>query len=216
MEHAHMTQRNVLFAAAVCLAAVLAGPVTLQGAKPVANEVRLNVSFRDLASDGVKSDASTPYQDGSDNVRAVLVGNDWGNFVFDTNDDAAVDGGRRLVLNFPSGPISVDVFIGTIGVTGNASTDGNVRTLVETSGPLPRRLNMSWVAGNLLYSLRWNGINGASTSSFKCVASPSGTCVQWTASGGDAGLYSIPTKGRATETYVGTFSMPFEMTLDRQ
>ena len=210
-----MTNRNVLVVAAVCLAAVLTGPVALQGAKPVVNEVRLNVSFRDLASDGVNSDGGS-YQDGIANVRAVLVANDWGNFVFDTNDDAAVDGGRRLVLNSPSGVISADVFIGTIGVTGNASTDGNLRTLLETSGPLPRKMNVSWVAGNLLYSLRWNGINGASISIFKCVASPSGTCIQWTASGGDAGLYSIPTKGRATETYLGTFSMPFEMTLDHQ
>jgi hypothetical protein len=75
------------------------------------------------------------YIDGVDNVRAEIVGN----FVFDTNDNARLDLGRRLVLNFrgegvvppspipPSGAYAVDVFIGTIGVTETP--------LTATSGP---------------------------------------------------------------------------------
>jgi len=146
------------------------------------------------------------------------VDNDWGNFVFDTNDDERFESGRRLVLHLPSAPnpVIADVFLGTIGPAADAQLDGDLRALTTGSPPLYRRMNISWVDGNLRYSLRWNGMNGTLNASFSCVAPTTGACTRWIASGGDASLYSIPTKGRTTETYIGTYPMPFEMTLDRQ
>lgn len=193
----------------------------VQAARPRLTELPLNMTLRDFGSDGLRSDG-TSYQDGDQNVRAVLVANDWGNFVFDTNDDTSVVESRRLTLDFHgvgpfSSPITVDAFVGTIGNTGNAVADGNLRTMTLESGPLSRRMNLSWVQGSTQYSLRWNGIAGATLVTFTCTDEDgAGVCKQWRAESSLAGLYSIPTKGRATETSHGTFAMPFEATLDRQ
>jgi len=123
----------------------------LQGAKP-SGALPLKVDFG-IASgtNGLYGDG--PYfDDGVENVRAVLV---TGNFVFDTNDNARLDLGRRLVLDFhdqlpapspiPShGPYSVDVFIGTIGVTGVPAADGDLRTMTANQ-TLYRRARIGWV-----------------------------------------------------------------------
>lgn len=206
---------------AIALAVTVGLGPSLQAARPRLTELPLTMTLRDTVSDGLRSDG-TPYQHASDNVRAVLVANDFGNFVFDTNDNAALDGLRRLTLDFHgAGPfpsaITVDTFVGTIGDSGNAALDGNLRTMTVGSGTLSRRMNLSWVVGNLQYSLRWNGVAGATLVTFTCsVDDGAGACQQWTAESNAAGLYSIPTKGKATETYLGTFAMPFAATLDRQ
>ena len=84
---------------AIALAVTVGLGPPLQAARPRLTERPLTMTLRDTVSDGLRSDG-TPYQHASDNVRAVLVANDFGNFVFDTNDNAALDGLRRLTLDF--------------------------------------------------------------------------------------------------------------------
>ena len=135
----------------------------LQGAKP-SGALPLDVDFGSETSNGLYNDLDGPYFDGVLNVRAEIVGN----FVFDTNDNARLDLGRRLVLDFhsldadavpsgipPNGPYSVDVFIGTIGVTGDAADEGDLRAMIM-GDTLYRRARIGWVAGTKSYSLRWD------------------------------------------------------------
>lgn len=125
------------------------------------------------------------------------MGNDWRNFVSDTNDNTRLDGGRRLRLDFHTQPVpnpllssfDVDAFIGTTGATGDSATDGD-----------------------------WNGPeNGHSFWNFRCDLDNGSACTQWTVTpGGTAGLYSVPTKGNAVETFYASYTMPFSMTLTKQ
>jgi hypothetical protein len=208
----------------------------LQGAKP-SGALPLNVdfgSYRSLPCTSCPGGATTTglygdglYIDGVDNVRAVLV---TGNFVFDTNDNARLDLGRRLFLDFhgqsvpspipPSGAYAVDVFIGTIGVTGVAADDGDLRAMTAEQ-TLYRRARIGWTEGTKSYSLRWdnpvNNVDGLL--SFHCdFGDP---CQQWTMTpapapapvDGQAGLYSISSGKKPTETYIGSYNMPFSAIL---
>jgi hypothetical protein len=195
----------------------------IRGAKPT-NDLRLSVQLRNDSGDGVLSDAQGLYVDGITNVRAVLLDNTAGNFIFDTNDSSNLDGGRRLRLHFhgqpspfatASQPFDIDTFLGTLGVNGNG-TDRSLRTM-HINDVLPRRMRIGWAEGNVSYSLAWNGPeNGHSFVNFTCVA-PTDTqaaCTTWVATpNGSAGLYSVPTKGKFVETFYGTYTMPFQMTL---
>jgi hypothetical protein len=213
--------RNRAFAV---VAAIAAMAPNLAGAQKPAREtaVPVSVEFRGDPADGVRGDGGI-YFNGVNNVRSELVGNAWGNFVFDTNDDASIDGNRRLVIDFRGQPtpsdvapsFAADVFFSTIGVTGDASVDGNVR-MMKAADVLPRRTRIAWVTGNLQYSLGWNGPenDGHGFLEFRCDRDDGTACEQWTVTpGGDAGLYSVPTKGKATQTYYGTYVMPFSATL---
>src|SRR3954452_402848 len=142
--------------------------------KPDSSDLLLVVTLRDAGTDGVQSDGGS-YTSGQMNVRAVLVGNDAGNFVFDTNDNARKDGGRRLVLDFhgqtgtpfPANvPILIDTFFGTL--SGGSADDGNLRTLALGQS-LTRRGPIGWSVGTTAYALRWHGQNGAGLLRFTCV-----------------------------------------------
>jgi hypothetical protein len=83
---------------------------------------------------------------------------------------------------------------------------------------LQRRARFAWVDGSLQYSLRWDGPENLHTFlNFQCdvdngAASPQ--CTQWTVTPqGLAGLYSTPAKNQNGDTYYGSYSMPFAMTL---
>lgn len=188
--------------------------------KPGSSELPLVVSLNNNPGDRVRSDNGT-YVSGQMNVRAVLVGNDAGNFVFDTNDNAGKDGGRRLVLDFtgqagipfPSNvPILIDTFWGTL--SGGTAQDGNLRTLA-LGNSLTRRGPISWSVGTTAYALRWHGQNGAGLLKFTCVGVDAlSICNEWAVSPtGKAQLDSSPTKGAATQTIWGYYDMPFQMTL---
>lgn len=192
----------------------------LDAAKPAA-DVPLTVTLGDALSDGLRSDGGI-YLNGTANVKAVLLSNSNGNFIFDTNDATGVDLGRRLKIDFKGqvGPFAsrpafpADVFLGTLAT--NSDPTNNLRTM-SLGQTLARRTRVSWVEGSTQYSLAWNGtLDGHSHGyvNFRCdIGSP---CTQWTVTpGGLAGLYSIPTKGNSTETYIGTYSMPFSMTLQK-
>ena len=205
----------------------------LQGAKP-SGALPLNVHFAPTSDLSTPSSpclstqcgflyGDGPYSDGEGNVRAVLV---TGNFVFDTNDNARLDFHRRLVLDFnnqpdvpsgiPAGPYPVDVFIGTIGVTGVPAADGDLRAMI-TGQTLHRRARIGWTEGTQSYSLRWdnpvNNVDGLLK--FHCdFGDP---CQQWTMTpDGPAGLYSISSGKKPTETYYGSYNMPFSATLTAQ
>jgi hypothetical protein len=220
-----------MVAGAVC--AVLAGATLLAAGKPGASDTALAVTVRDLPDDGVKSDG-LPYVNGQANVRAVLVGNDNGNFVFDTNDNSRVDGGRRLRLNFAgqSGqyqkvPFSTDVeldidtFFGTLA--GGLADDGDLRAL-KLNESLTRRGPISWTDGSRQYGLRWNGqtsADGKFTAGlllFTCTADNGSSCTAWSVSPTSpiAVLDSVPTKGSSSQTVYGYFSMPFEFQLTKR
>jgi hypothetical protein len=91
----------------------------------------------------------------------------------------------------------------------------------------PRRTRINWVQGNLQYILAWNGPENGPPPihhdfvTFTC-ATYASVCTSWTVTPGTeggtglAGLYSIPTKGNATETYLGSYTMPFSITLTKQ
>ena len=185
------------------------------------------VSLSDLTADGVLSDNGT-YTSGQQNVRAVLLANTNGNFVFDTNDQSGIDGGRRLVLDFrgqstpfPSAvAFPVDAFIGTLPVDVNTPNPLDNLQTMRAGDTLQRRARLAWVDGSKQYSLRWDGSdNGHTFLSVSCVSETTGVkpvCKEWTVtSAGPVGLYSIPTKGRDIETAYPDVSMPFTMTLIR-
>ena len=198
----------------------------LQGAKP-SGALPLNVDFgSDSASDpGLYGDGL--YIDGVHNVRAEIVGN----FVFDTNDNARLDLNRRLVLYFPDEPdvpsgipsgipenvaYPVDVFIGTIGVTGGAAEDGNLRAMTM-GDTLSRRARLNWVVGSKTYSLRWDNPENNVDGLLKFHCDFGNPCQQWTMTpDGKAGLYSISSGKKPTETYYGSYTMPFSATLTPQ
>ncbi|PWT81793.1 MAG: hypothetical protein C5B57_09810 [Blastocatellia bacterium] len=209
--------------------AALVGAAGVQGAKPGSTDLQLVVNFTNLSTDGVRSDGQTcsegQYCGGQQNVRAVLLDNSAGNFIFDTNDNARIDGGRRLVLDFhtPStpftNPLPVDVFIGTIVVDSSNPIPGdNLRTMT-TGQTLQRRTRIGWVDGNTSYAVAWNGPenDGHGFLNIHCDGNDGTSCIQWTVTpGGTAGLYSSPTKGNVTETYYGSYTMPFSATLFKQ
>jgi hypothetical protein len=230
-----MPKRFALGAAILCSGALLVLTGRLESKGPPVPNWSVSVSLRNLVGDGIVSDGSScsvdQYCSGEQNVRAEILVNSEGNFVFDTNDAAAQDGGRRFVLNFgaansildsryPFGsgtPFQVDTFIGTLGVNLNGS-DPSLTTMAFND-VVDKRMRITWVNGKLQYNLRWDGSSGRGFVSFTCISSNGSTCSEWTASPAStakAGLYSIPTKGKATEAYYGEYAMPFSMTLVRQ
>jgi hypothetical protein len=79
---------------------------------------------------------------------------------------------------------------------------------------LYRRARIGWVEGTKTYSLRWDNVenNGDGLLSFHCDAGD--PCQQWTMTPeGHAGLYSITSGKKPTETRVGSYNMPFSATL---
>jgi hypothetical protein len=201
--------------------------------KPGATDTALSVAVRSLTSDGVKGDGAG-YVNGQANVKAVLVANDNGNFVLDTNDNTKVDGGRRLRLNFAgqqgqyvTAPLStnidldVDVFFGTLA--GGLADFGDLRSLLVNQS-LTRRGPISWTDGERQYNLRWNGqtsSDGQFTAGllrFTCTSDNGAACTAWTVAPTTpvAVLDSTPTKGSSTQTVYGYFSMPFELYLTKR
>ena len=222
-----MKRRAFLGGLTLTAGACLALSLPALAAKPPSFvEVPLIVSLSDLTgADGVLSDNGI-YTSGQQNVRAVLLANTNGNFVFDTNDQPGIDGGRRLVLDFrgqatpfPSAvAFPVDAFIGTLPVDFNTTNPLDNLQTMRAGDVLQRRARLAWVDGSKQYSLRWDGPdNGHTFLSVRCEAESSGVkpvCVQWTVTpDGIAGLYSIPTKGKEVDTLHGSVSMPFSMTL---
>ena len=222
-----MQIRSVLGAVALLVCTLLAATAGLQSKGPPPSNWPVKVSLTNSAADGVVSDglfcsnSADHYCSGDGNVRAEMLANTQGNFVFDTNDRSRTDGGRRLVLNLGTEVLHVDAFIGTIGVTGT-NADGNLRTMAVGDPPLSRRTRISWVEESVQFSLRWDGFSPDSYIAFTCQEDnglvEGRECKRWTASplGDDARLYSVPAKGGTTETFLGTYSMPFSMTLVRQ
>lgn len=188
--------------------------------KPGATDLPLIVTLRNQTGDGVQSDGDA-YRSGDQNVRAVLVANDNGNFVFDTNDNSRIDGSRRLVLNFGSQPVpnglassfSVDTFLGTL-IT---STSDDLRAMVLNQ-VMYRRGPIGWTDGSLGYAVRFSGLDGSGVLAFTCTAvDATHYCSNWTvAPTGPAVLDSMPTKGSSTRTIYGTYNMPFEMYLSKK
>jgi len=214
-----------LLACVTFAAAGLSGTATVKAVKPSPFvEVSVIVSFQNAPADGVKSDGGA-YTDGQQNVRAVLLANSNGNFVFDTNDGNG-DGGRRLYLDFngqttpflSATPIPIDVFLGTLAINGGDPSD-NLQ-FMHVGQTLQRRARWAWVEGAVQYSLRWDGPENDYHSFLNVLCdvddgavSPT-HCTKWTVTpGGIAGLYSFPAKGKEIDTYYGRVTMPFAMTL---
>lgn len=181
------------------------------------------VTFRNAPGDAVRGDAVGPYADGTQNVRAIMTGFQEGNLVFDTN-DKRVDGGRRIVLDFPPGSGmadgTADVFMPMRSVDLVAGGD-DLRTLA-VGASVRKRLFINWTAGKVNYHLRWNGANGAGFVTVTCTGPATtnavfgDTCGAWTftataTDGSDkVSLYSSSAKGSYKETYISTISMPHE------
>jgi len=87
-----------------------------------------------------------------------------------------------------------------------------------------KRCAISWAKGDTTYYLRHNGgteegiLRGHGTVAISCSAIDDGrSCTQWSASPtGTVGLYAKATRGRSTEIYVTTVTMPFQMTLTKK
>ncbi len=178
---------------------------------PTPTSIPLNVEFAPECS--ITGDGQA-YSDAYQNVRADIY---YGNFYFDTNENKG-DGGRRVYLSFPSncsncpGSGPKDVYL--------ATTDGGVPQFDlagMTSGQLAdKRCAISWGEGAYTYYLRHTGSAGLGYVRFECRTEMAGSCTQWMATPtGMVGLYSKPTKGGGSETFLGSLSMPFEMTLTR-
>jgi hypothetical protein len=153
--------------------------------------------------------------------------NSQGNFTLDTSAKSGTVW-RHLLLDFaahnesaPDGyevPRFVDVLINTVEDAINNPADLRLLGAGQSQG---RKLALSWpdtVAG-LHYYLRHPGPEpqkGGDRVQVTCTVHDGSRCNQWTIRPlGSAALYACPLKNCRTETYVGTFSMPFEFVLDR-
>lgn len=222
-----MTPKQAFTVSIVAIAAFVAAHVHLQAAKPGRANLPVIVSFHDRVGDGVVSDGGS-YVDGVSNVSAILTGNSEGNLVLDTNAQNG-DGGRRVCFHFgsqglPSGFPSQrceDVFTAMRSVNFDGADD--LRSLVYQQA-FQKRLNISWAdsVARVTYYVRWNGETslGQTFITVTCTdpsATEPGSCTQWSASpDGPAGLYSTPLKGNSTQTYLGTYSLPFLLTIDKK
>jgi hypothetical protein len=225
-----MTKKMIRIGLAIASAATLHSSVVGAAGKPGSSDTKLTMTARDAAGDGVSSDGGA-YTSGADNVRVVLVANENGNFVFDTNDNTKISGPRRLRLNFAgqqgeiplpfstAQPLNVDVFLGTLA--GGLADFGDLRAML-INDTLTRRGPITWTDGTRQFALRWNGeTDGTHTAGllqFTCTADNGSSCSAWIVvpTSPIAVLDSVPTKGPSTKTVYGYFSMPFELYLTRQ
>jgi len=216
-----MTTRALLSTVAASGLLWVAAGAGVDGAKP-APELPVVVDFGSDTSMGLYVDGGGAYTNGQQNVRAVILDN--GNFVFDTNDSARTDGGRRIAIDFhgqaiapapAAGPHYADVFLGTLGLLDQPADDLKAMT---AGGPdRLRRTRIGWSENGKEYSLRWDGLGDDGYFTFHCeVGAP---CTEWTVTPtGPASLYLMTpsSKGKpATETPIGQYTMPFSITLTR-
>ncbi len=104
-----------------------------------------------------------------------------------------------------------------------ATQDGADPTQLKLNESTEKRLAISWAEGAYSYHLRHNGEIDPRHGSvlFTCTAASTSGCYQWNTtptSGtlGTVGLYGNPIKGNVGETYLGSFYMPFQMTLTKK
>ena len=216
-----MTKRALVGTVAASGLFIWAASTGLQGAKP-SSDVPVVADLAYDSANGINGDNAGVYTNGANNVASlILVGT--GNFIFDTNDRASTDGHRRLAIDFhnqplapgPAGPHYVDVFLGTLGLTGTSS-DGSLATMAA-GADLQRRTRIGWVENGHEYSLRFDNQPGDGVLNFHCdVGTP---CTNWTVTPtGLAALYEMgpSLKGKPPgETLIGRYTMPFSMTLAR-
>jgi hypothetical protein len=161
-----------------------------------------------------------------------------GNLQADMNEDASIDGQRRLILDFgaantqadlnataypfgPSTTLELDTYIATLGEN-FSNTDPSLMTMPASPAAgsvVNKRMRIAWVTGNIRYHLRWDNAPGRSFIAFTCQVSTGSACSAWTAEpalGSKAGLYGTPIKGKPSEVHYGDFRMPFSIELERQ
>jgi hypothetical protein len=242
-----MNRRGFPGIAALCALLCASATGVLTAARP-ASDTALVVTLSDLdpathsVPQRVRGDGRI-YVHGQENVSALLLACCNGNFVFDTNDNASRDLGRRLWLDFnaqngqpatgalpgpfaASAAFAADVFIGTLPVNENAPDS---LTAMAAGSTRQRRMRINWDQDGTTYYLAWDGPENDQHDfvSFKCEAdngsASSPVCSNWTATPGTAGgtgkagLYSSATvKGKTVVKYYGAYTMPFSMALDRR
>ncbi len=195
---------------------------------PAPTSIPLNVVFTDYYS--ITGDGQA-YSDAYENVRAEIY---YAQFYLDTNENKG-DGGRRVNISFdgagtctPANDVpcpqggALDVYI--------ATQAGEDPAQLPLGNSTTKRLAINWAEGAYSYHLRHNGdipLIGTAPDArhgsviFTCTAANASGCYQWSAtptygSLGTVGLYGNSTRGNVGETFLGSLTMPFVMTLTKQ
>ena len=212
------------------LAFVLAGFADKGGLNPGGQDFAVSFSFRDALGDRIQSEvpgSQQPYSSGMKitNDPAALQMNGGGSFYFNFADEAScpADGCRN-----PFGPPGVEGIVQTSFAVSECSLYPLNSMSSGQNQLCAFKPNPSDPEGDERWRLRFDPtptIGGddpdersGTRVTVTCVTS-SPSCTEWTleATGTDIGsLLRVPEKGRLVETWQGSYSMPFRMTVTKK
>lgn len=190
---------------------------TLSAAARKPSGTPLTAVFRDALGDGVTSDArirpgDPTYSDGVDDVEAVILTN--GNFKVSAKSPSS----RKLCIDFrtQSPPPELGQLECDNGYQSSSSPDvaGGLPALAVgqsmTSGS-----QVTWVMAGFNWFLRFGGDCSGNVVPANRVSITRLDASTWTVESpsGSAILCKLPVKGQPATTFVGTFSMPFQLRL---
>jgi hypothetical protein len=177
----------------------------------------VSISFRDSSSlpDRIQSDGLGPYTNGTDGVRAELVGT--GNVTMDT-DDTSAPIVRRLFLDFTDPattvadpPFSTSTVVAFLS-TSYCQNEGGLRDMAIGASQLCN-LNVNFPAANKGWFIRFGTYSGTTPASVRRIDAD--TWEVEVPPPAIAKLLSYPTKGRFVLTDRGDFHMPVLLTVTR-
>jgi hypothetical protein len=172
--------------------------VKLKGGGPESG-IPVTATFRDAPGDGVRSDGNPSYE-------AVIL--DLGNLRLDARNDTP----RQLCFDFmgQANAPNVSCDDGYLTTSQADLQDGFPAMTVGSS--MTTAAQVTWVREGYNWFLRFgrdcdsNDVAGRATVLRT-------TTTTWVVSGTDAYLCQLPVKGRPRTTFVGTFTMPMELTV---
>lgn len=172
------------------------------------SDTPVSATFRDASGDGVLSDT-----DGSYGAVVLAIGN---LFL-----DARVGIDRKLCLDFPDQPgAPADVCDDGYLSTADPTVEGGILAMVPGS-VMTTRAQVTWVRPDASgkgynWALRFGmdcHLNDVTDDRLRVTLAPDG--VTWILEGTTAILCRMPTKGRPQMDSVGSFAMPFALTVAR-
>lgn len=219
---------NLLVRAVIAVTlAVLVGPSNIWAGN-ASKEIPMKGTFRDLTTDGIRSDGHSPsstYSNGTDSVRAVLV--PAGNFVLDTRNSPS----RNFILDFGSGSdcttalgkqhqvVEVEFFSTAQLIDNNGNlVDGRLLGM-PVRATYRSDAQVFFAIGDTQYFVRFDPSNdGGHNSAYVLITRKSDTSwviqtgvSQTSSASSTASLLSQPLNGKPVITWVADCSMPFEL-----
>jgi hypothetical protein len=193
------------------------GPNGLSAAVNKPSGTPLTAVYRDALSDGVTSDArirpgDPTYVNGLEGVEAVIL--DIGNFRVSAKSPSP----RKLCIDFgtqsPPPELTQPECDNGYQTSGSPDVAGGLPALAVGQA-MTSASQVTWVTAGYNWFLRFGEDCAGNVVSANRVTIARLDAGTWTAESpsGSAILCKLPVKGRPATTFVGTFSMPFQLTL---